>query len=142
MGENEQGVYHESAFNSRSHDQNPVIPQMVQRALSTEADTDTETSTPTQESLKPPRKLNLDGVVLRAGIWAAAAVENWQLSLGVLVVCLALVASLSGAMLVGCRRRRVGARRSGGSWTRKERKGVKVHGMPQRIVAENREKIA
>lgn len=142
--ENTPASEHECALTHaqiHSHRRHSVILQMVQRALSTEADTGPETSTPTQESVKPPRNLNLDGVVLRAGIWAAAAVDNWKLSLGVLLVCLLLVASLCGAILGGCRRRRLG-RHGSGSWTRKERKGVKVHGMPQRVVAANREKTA
>ncbi len=118
-----------------------VILQMVQRALSTEADADPETSMPPQESLKPPRKLNLDGVVLRAGIWAAAGVDYWQLYLGVLVVFFVLVASFCGVILGRCCRRRWG-RDGSGSWSGKERKNVKVYGMPQRIVTANRQKTA
>ncbi|CAM9247202.1 unnamed protein product [Ectocarpus fasciculatus] len=97
------------------------------------------------EQLSPPRtprKLKLEGIVLRLAIWVAAVVDSTYFSLEVLVACLVVGIVLVCGSVWGCCWRGLGRRRDRPQMIKKGRAGVQQYQAPRQVSAAQREKTA
>ncbi|CAB1105152.1 unnamed protein product [Ectocarpus sp. CCAP 1310/34] len=114
----------------------------------------TEASTALQEGRPPPqplqqrgprrtpRKLKLEGIVLRQAIWVAAVIDSKYFSLEVLVVCLVVGCVLVFGSIWVCCWRGLRDKRGRPRMIKKGRGGVQLYQAPRPALAARREKTA
>ncbi|CAM9466554.1 unnamed protein product [Ectocarpus sp. 8 AP-2014] len=115
---------------------------------STEASTAPQEGKPPPQALqqrgppRTPRKLKLEGIVLRHAIWVAAVVDSKYFSLEVLVVCLVVGGVLVCGSVWVCCWRGLRDKRGRPRMIKKGRGGVQLYQAPRPVLAARREKTA
>lgn len=161
---------HHVCFSPSSHRLPPThkSPQVVQRALaespsfvvesvdvndngvqpSTEASTAPQEGRPPPQPLeqrgppRTPRKLKLEGIVLRQAIWVAAVVDSEYFPAEVLVVCLVVGSVLVCGSVWVCCWRGLRNKRGRPHMIKKGRGGVQLYQAPRQVLGAQREKTA